>query len=281
MQEGLLVTDVDNTVFDWMGIWSRATEAMLAVLETETGRGRAHWHHLLRHVHARRKVRECPTVLEDLSGDTGWAPFVERPMALTRAAAAYRRAWDTQLAPYDGMLATLAQLGEQGWRVVAYTESDASIAAARLVRMGFSGVISRVFGRASSAPAIHRDWSLVEIPARLPIAVDVVPRADLKPSANGLRDIAARCNTPLWRVAYLGDSLRDDVAMARGLGVRAMWAAYGATPLPQQRALLDAIVPWATAAAVDQAAVASAHPDAVVHRPRQLAEAVLAEAVAV
>lgn len=111
MHEGLLVTDVDNTLFDWVGTWACAFDAMLCVLENETGRNRKYWRRLLRNVHVRRKAIECPTALEDLSGDTGFAPSIDRPMVLARAAAA------------------------------------------RLVRMGLSGIVTRVFGRASSPPA--------------------------------------------------------------------------------------------------------------------------------
>jgi phosphoglycolate phosphatase len=174
-------------------------------------------------------------------------------------------------------MSALAQLGEHGWRVVAYTESDASIAAARLVRMGFSGIVTRVFGRASSPPALNREWSLVDIPSRMPINVDLVPHADLKPNPCGLRDIAARCGTPLWRTVYVGDNLWKDVAMARPLGVHTVWAAYGVQRLPEHSALVDSVAPWAPAdLATERAATAaSVRPDVTIDTPRQLVEAVL------
>lgn len=279
MHEGLLVTDVDNTVFDWVATWARAFEAMVSVLEADTGRSREYWLRLLRNVHVRRKVLECPAALEDLSTIGGWAPFANRPDVLARAAAAYRRAWDRHLIPYDGILTTLAQLNAQGWRVVAYTESDASITAARLVRMGLASVVSRVFGRASSPPPLTRQWNLVDIPGRMPIAVDLVPRADLKPNPCGLRDIAGRCGTLLERTVYVGDSLWKDVAMARSLGVRTVWAAYGAPRLPHHAELIAYWSP-ADVARERSTTLATARPDVTVHEPRQLVDAVLGAPVA-
>lgn len=283
MHEGLLVTDVDNTLFDWVGTWARAFDAMVAVLESETGRSREYWLRLLRNVHVRRKALECAGALEDLSTIGDWAPFSDRPGVLTHAAAAYRRAWDKYLMPYDGVLSTLVQLGEQGWRVVAYTESDASITAARLMRMGLAGVVSCVFGRTSSAPALTRQWNLVEIPTRMPIAVDLIPREDLKPNPCGLRDIAVRCGMSLDRTTYVGDNLWNDVVMARSLPVRTVWAAYGTRRLAQHSELVDAVAPWTRADVETErtTTVAAARPDFTINDPRQLADAVLAAPVAV
>jgi phosphoglycolate phosphatase len=283
MHEGLLVTDVDNTLFDWVGTWARAFDAMVAVLESETGRSREYWLQLLRNVHVRRKALECSGALEDLATVGGWAPLSDRPLVLTHAAAAYRRAWDKYLMPYDGILPTLVQLGEQGWRVVAYTESDASITAARLLRMGLAGVVQCVFGRASSPPALTRQWNLVEIPTRMPIAVDLIPRDDLKPNPCGLRDIAARCGMPLDRTVYVGDNLWNDVAMARVLCVRTVWAAYGTRRLPNHTKLVEAVAHWSPADVETErnTTVASARPDFTINDPRELAEAVLAAPVGV
>jgi phosphoglycolate phosphatase len=277
MHVGLLVTDVDNTLFDWVATWARAFDAMVSVLETDTGRSREYWLRLMRNVHVRRKTIECPAALEDLSAMGGWAPASDRPQILTRAAAAYRRVWDKHLMPYDGVLPTLAQLSTQGWQVVAYSESDASITAARLMRMGFSSVVSRVFGRASSPPALTRQWNLVDIPTRMPIAVDLVPRADLKPNPCGLHDIAVRSGMPLERTVYVGDNLWQDVAMARSLGVQSVWAAYGAKRLPQHTELIESVAHWTPAdvASERNTTTATARPDFTVDDPRQLADAVL------
>jgi phosphoglycolate phosphatase-like HAD superfamily hydrolase len=125
----------------------------------------SHCCELLRNVHIRRRSLECATMLEDLASDTAWAPFVDRPEILARTANAYRRHWDAHLAPYDGIRDSLARLSEKGWQIVAYTESDATVTATRLARMGFTGVVTQVFGRAPFAHPTRREWALVDVPA--------------------------------------------------------------------------------------------------------------------
>jgi FMN phosphatase YigB (HAD superfamily) len=276
---GLLVLDVDNTIYDWLAIWARAFGAMTQVLVAETGRDATYWRAAIRDVHVRRHALECSAALEDLAADSAWQPFRGREeTALTRAAGAYRRAWDTHLAPYDGIRASLIRLAENGWRVVAYTESDAAIAACRLSRMGLAGVIPRVFGRAPLSTPTRREWTLVEMPTRLAIAIDHVPRADLKPNPGGLHDIVARCDTPLWRTVYVGDNRWTDIAMAQRLGVRALWAEYGTTRRREHVELLARVTQWSPNDASEERASSTdtVTPDVTLRTASDLVDAVAA-----
>lgn len=280
---GLLIIDVDNTIYDWIGIWARAFDAMTRLLAEETGRDVFFWRATLRDVHIRRRTLECPGALEDLAAVSKWAPFAGREHVLTRAAGVYRRTWDTQLAPYDGIRDALVRLTGQGWRVVAYTESDAAVAATRLSRMGLAGLIPRVFGRARFSAPAHRDRSLVEIPARLPLAIDQVPRLDMKPNPAGLRDIVARCGNAPWRTVYVGDDLWTDVVMAHQAGVRALWAKYGAAHRTEHVELLESVTHWSPAdlAAARAASAIDVTPEATLHDATELADAVIAMPAAI
>lgn len=282
-QLDLLVIDVDNTIFDFVGIWARAFESMIAILATETGREQAYWHKALREVHVRRHAIECPAALEDLSADADWAAPFKETHVLTHAASAYRRAWDTHLASFDGVRESLVRLTEHGWRIAAYTESDASIAATRLARLGLAGVIPRVFGRAPFSPPARREWALVEMPPRLPVAIDLIPRSDLKPNPTGLHDIVARCGGSVGRTVYVGDDLWKDVAMAQRLGMRALWAAYGTTRKAADAALLEHVAHWSAAevAAERAASPAQVRPDITLHAGTELADGVATMVTAV
>jgi phosphoglycolate phosphatase len=273
----LLVLDVDNTIYDWIGIWARALGAMTSVMTHEIGRTPEYWYAAMREVHIRRHAVECPGALDDLAAERSWLPFVGRETLLARAAAAYRRVWDAQLAPYDGVREALVRLNSLGWRIVAYTESDAAVTATRLTRMGLAGLIPRVFGRAPfSAP--RREWALVQVPARVPIAIDQVPRHDMKPNPAGLRSIVLRCGGELAHTVYAGDSLVNDVVMAQRLGVRAVWAQYGTKCRAEHVELLDRVAYWSTAdVAEERAPKPETHtPDAVAADGGGLFEAIAA-----
>jgi phosphoglycolate phosphatase len=277
----LLVLDADNTIYDWVGIWARAFDAMTSVIAHQTGRDRDYWLDAFREVHIRRRSLECPAALEDLAADRCWAPFSGRESVLAQAAYAYRRVWDAQLAPYDGVRDALVRLASLGWQIVVYSESDAATTAARLTRMGLAGLIPRVFGRAPFSQPLRREWTLVQSPARLPITIDQVPRHDMKPNPAGLRDIVVRCNGSLAHTVYTGDNLAKDVLMAQRLGVRALWANYGTARRPEHAALLDRVAHWSAADVAEERAVTSqsAIPDAVLSDGASLFDAVAAVTV--
>jgi phosphoglycolate phosphatase len=279
---GLLVTDVDNTIYDWIGTWARACNAMVHVLAVETARPPSQWLALLRKVNTRRGALECPSALEDLSTEGRWTPHPRQAEILSRAAAAYRSAWDTHLTPYDGVRDSLRRLTTKDWRIVAYTESDAAITAVRLTRLGLAGTIGRVFGRSALPSPAHREWALVDTRAHVPIAVDLIPRSDMKPNPRGLRDIAARCGVPLSRTIFVGDNLWKDVAMAQRLGVAALWAAYGTTRVAADQELVDALAHWSPADVVEEdAARTRITPDRTLHTASEIANAVLTAPVAI
>jgi phosphoglycolate phosphatase len=254
----LVVTDVDNTIFDWVGIWAHAFQALIAELARRTGSTPSACLAACRDVHLRRGATECPGLLEDLASHDA-LPGLDTP-TLSRVAEVYRRSWDVRLAPYRGVRETLASLAGRGIAVVAYTESDASVAAARLTRMGLAGVIRRVFGRAASTAATRPDWNLVQACSRSPIAVDFIAVQDSKPNPLGLRQILSRLAIPPDRTLYLGDNLWKDVAMAQRLGVNALWAAYGCERQPRHLELLNHVAHWA---AHDLSAERAATPESV------------------
>jgi phosphoglycolate phosphatase-like HAD superfamily hydrolase len=280
---GLLIVDVDNTIYDWLGIWARAFGAMTHTLATDTASDVPYWHAALRSVHIRRHALECPGALADLQNDASWTIAVTRDRVLARAAYVYRRIWDTHLTPYEGVREALVRLTENGWRIVAYSESDAAVTAARLCRMGLAGVIPRVFGRAPFSAPVRREWSLVEMPARLPIAIDHVPRADMKPNPAGLRGIVSRCGGTTSRTVYAGDNLRKDIAMAQRLGVRALWAKYGTTRHTEHADLLASVGHWSPADVLQEreAAMSNITPDATLETASELAHATSARCVEV
>ena len=241
LRTDLVVLDVDNTLFDWVRIWSGAFDAMIQSLVAQTDVAAVEWLARVRAVHVRRGMVECATVLEDLALSPAWPAGVDAAVVVPRAVAAYRRYWDVHLAPYPGVREMLTGLALRGVQVVAYTESDAAIAAARLTRLGLAGVIRKVFGRATSHTGARREWSLVPLAARSPIAIDVIPQQDTKPNPLGLRSILARCGVDSAHAVYVGDDVATDIAMARPLGVRAFWAAYGAERQPHDIERLEQV----------------------------------------
>lgn len=272
----LVVTDVDNTVYDWVAIWAGAFDALIRTLVQRTGRQAADWLATARAVHVRRTTTECPSLLPDMAASPDWPASADPRLVMPSAASAYRNYWDHHLVPYPGIRAALVRLHEQGCVIVAYTEGDATIAAARLARLGLAGVIRCVFGRPPSTGALDPSCSLVTTLRGGPIAVDFIPREDAKPHPAGLRSIIARLGGVPHRTIHLGDNLWKDVSMARMLGVPAFWARYGTRRVPEHVQLLERVAHWSAGdiALERRVTPATAPPDVTLDDAAELADAV-------
>jgi FMN phosphatase YigB (HAD superfamily) len=228
----LIVTDIDNTIYDWVGVWAAAIRALLQTLADLSDRPIEYWVKAARPVHARRGATECPSLLSDMAASATWPPSLDASRILPRAAAVYRDHWDRALTPYPGVRDALTELAARGHSIVGYTESDVSIASCRLARLGLSGVIRRVFGRPALPHATIEGTSLVDVSPGCSIATDFIPREDIKPNPAGLHTILSHCGKSARDALYVGDNLCKDVAMANRLGVASCWARYGTARAP-------------------------------------------------
>jgi phosphoglycolate phosphatase len=278
----LVVTDVDNTLYDWVSLWAGAFDAMIRTLADKTDRGAEQWLTAAHAVHVRRSATECPSLLCDMASSATWPAGIDPSRVLPAAAAAYRGYWDHHLTTYPGVREALTHLTERGHVVVAYTEGDVSIAANRIARLGLAGVIRRVFGRAPLPAPAQPAWCTVGSSHTCPIAVDFIPRDDNKPNPTGLRTIIAHCDSTPIQSVYVGDNLWKDVLMAQALGTRAFWARYGTARDPAHMALLARVAPWRPehVAAERRATADTVHPDAVLDDPRDLPAVVAKRALA-
>ena len=279
----LVVTDVDNTVYDWVRLWAGAFDAMLRTLVAATGRSRDYWMQAAQAVHVRRGALECPSLLCDIADASTWPPGLDASQVLPAAAAAYRHYWDRHLTTYAGMRESLTTVAEQGHVVVAYTEGDVAIAATRLARLGLAGVIRRVFGRAPLPSAREPSWCTVSVLRACPISMDFIPREDSKPNPTGLRTIITRCGAVPENTVYVGDHLWRDVVMAKTLGAGALWARYGTATDAADVATLERVVHWNShdVAAEINGARHSVSPDAVLDDARGIAHVVTQRAMTV
>jgi FMN phosphatase YigB (HAD superfamily) len=249
----------------------------------KTDRGAEQWIKAAHAVHVRRSATECPSLLSDMAAAATWPLAIDASRVLPAAAAAYRDYWDHHLTTYPGLREALTDLAQQGHVVVAYTEGDVSIAAARLTRLGLAGVIRRVFGRPPLPTSPDPTWCTVGPARNGPIAMDFIPREDSKPNPTGLRTIVSLCDSSPQRTVYVGDNLWKDVVMAQTLGAGAFWAEYGAARNPEHVALLDRVAHWAAhdVSAERKATAASVKPDAILHKAAELSDAIARRAMAV
>lgn len=245
----VLITDLDNTIWDWFHAWHTSFTSMLDRLEQISGVPASTLEPEIRAVHQRRGTSEYSYLLNELpslqhaAGDT--APLVKYDEAIHEMNSA--RLANTQL--YPGVASTLQILRNKGVLIVAYTESIAYWTEWRIKNTGLDGIIDILY----SAPDhdLPLGVSFQDIRKMEPEAYGLkrtvhrhVPKGAIKPNAAILRSILADCARAPRDALYVGDSLMKDIVMAQRAGVRNAYAKYGESQHRAEYSLLQRVSHW-------------------------------------
>ncbi|MEM6996500.1 MAG: HAD family hydrolase, partial [Myxococcota bacterium] len=246
----LVITDLDNTLYDWVAWYASALGAMVGRACDVLGCDEAALLGQLRDAYAARGSVEEPRALLEL-------PIVRDRFADRHAAAralepaleAFIRPGQGTLRAYPGAVESLARLAALGVPVVGHTESTPANAVRRLRRLGLDGRLAALFAGASHRPrSDERDGPLPGAVSPPPdFAVHQLGPELAKPDPATVMEICAHMQVPPGAVLYVGDNLDRDVAMARRAGAWAAWARFGTQHAPQDWARLVRITHWSAA----------------------------------
>jgi phosphoglycolate phosphatase len=249
----VVVTDMDNTLFDWLEMWRTAFGAMLDRLIADSGVPRETLEEELSAVHRAHGTTEYAFAIQALPSLRARHPGEDLAARYAGAIEAYRGARRATLRLYPGVLDTLTALRAAGTRVVAYTESRAFHASYRARALGLDGVLDALY-----SPPDHA----------LPEGMSLAELRRYPPERYGLRHTAHRhTREGVWKpdaavlldllrgdlgiepaeAVYVGDSLTKDVAMAQAAGVVDVFARYGDVRARTGYELLRRVSHWTPA----------------------------------
>jgi FMN phosphatase YigB (HAD superfamily) len=224
----LLITDLDNTLYDWVTFYAHAFSAMVDALVPLVGASREELLDDFREVHRRVGSSEHPWAALELAcvrarwPDASSAAIKEK---LDPALHAFNSARKKHLHLYDTVEATLAALADRGVLLVGHTEAIEVNAASRLNRLG---ILDRFRHLYVLEHVLSPHPLGIEPTFRAPPGkITTVPKRERKPNPTLLQDICSRESVAPRDAVYVGDSLVRDVSMAREAGVTAVWARYG------------------------------------------------------
>lgn len=230
-----IITDLDNTLWDWLDIWHRPFAAMLDQLVRRSGLPRHQLEAEIRAVHQQHGTSEYAFVVEELPSLRRLHPGEDPTEVYASAIAAYRNARDEALKLYPGVYETLLSLRNKGCLLVAYTESMAFYTNYRLRKTGVDQLLDVLYSPADHELPRDRNEIRTRPPAHYELRRTIhrhTPPGELKPNPDVLRTILADLQVDAGESLYVGDSKEKDVAMAQAVGVLDVWAAYGP---PQRR----------------------------------------------
>lgn len=238
-QVDLVITDLDNTLYDWVTFFVPALDAMVGAACAILGTGEDELLDELRAVHQLQGSSEHPFALLEtklVSERFGEATPEERRRLLDPAFHAFNSARKRSLQLYPGVNETLDRLKAQGTPVVAYTDARPANSLFRILRLGLLPLLRRLYAPRHPQAELNLPRPGSEVPEDF---VFLLPAADRKPNPQAVLDICRRYGVPAERTLFVGDSLSRDVMMARQAGAISAWARYGTEVDP---ALWDRLV---------------------------------------
>ncbi|MCG2807350.1 MAG: HAD hydrolase-like protein [Coriobacteriia bacterium] len=219
----LVITDLDNTTWDWLAAWYAAFDAMVEVIVSKSGLTRDRIETDMQAVFRHYGTSEYANVIEETQCLLDLHPGENLSEVYAEAVEEKRPVRRQALALYPDVMDTLVAIRERGCRIVAYTESMEYYSMIRMKKLRLDGIIDVLY-----SPADHE---LAEGYTRSEgfdrTRQEYTPAGELKPNRQLLLDIIADQGVDCRHVIYVGDKLLKDIKMAQDAGVMDVFAAYG------------------------------------------------------
>lgn len=245
----VLITDVDNTLFDWFGVWHASFRAMLDQIVLISGINEEILIPEIKKIHQSHMTSEYAFLIEEIPSLQQKYSGANLLEIFDPAIQAYRAARRAKLTLYDGVADTLIELKRRGVLIMAYTESQAFYTSYRFQKLNLDGLVDFLFSPPDhEVPNNTTRMSIRSKPARsydlLHTQRRETPKGEMKPNPTLLKDIISSVGADRSQVIYVGDSRFKDVAMAQDAGVMDVLANYGESHRKEEYKLLVDVTHW-------------------------------------
>jgi FMN phosphatase YigB (HAD superfamily) len=244
-----LITDLDNTLFDWADIWYKCFSAMLDEIVRISGLPRETLIPEIQAIHQKYGTSEYSFLIEELPSLRPLLKGKQATEMFAPAIEAYREQRRQNLKLFPTVAETLLKIKGRGTRIIGYTESMGFYSNYRIRRLGLDGVLDYVFcpedhvlppgmtpEKLRAYPASHYELRYTK---QL-----FTPKGSKKPDTVVLNAIISDLGLAKSDCVYVGDNLAKDVAMAADCGVADAWAEYGQAHKRPEYKLLQDVTHW-------------------------------------
>ncbi|KAA5599174.1 HAD family hydrolase [Blastochloris sulfoviridis] len=252
MSKKVLITDLDNTLFDWVDVWYSCFSAMLQEICDISGLSADELKPEIRKVHQRHGTSEYSFLIEELPLLKQFFPDKDLLEVFRPAIERYRAERARTLRLYSGVADTLLIVKGSGALIIGYTESMAFYSNYRVRKLGLDGVIDKIFSpKDHDIPkALSREDIRKYPSSRYEFRYTQhhhTPAGSLKPDPDVLKEIVGTLGVGVSECVYVGDSLHKDIAMAQDAGVMDVYAEYGKAQHTSAYQLLREVTHWSDA----------------------------------
>jgi phosphoglycolate phosphatase len=246
LKKRVLITDLDNTLFDWFTIWYESFSSMMKKASVISGVPLEKLYEEAKPIHQLHGTAEYAFVLENLP--SLMTKFGDRENLLKQldpAIHAARSARKTHLKLYPGVYDTLSILRASRVKIVAYTESKEWYTKNRLKKLGLDFFIDHLYSPEDhSVPISDEDRTTIKFEN---MESFFTPSNEKKPNPKLLLDIIEKIDAKPEDCIYVGDSELRDINMACDAGVTSVFAKYGGKHFSDQKEgyeLLRKVTHW-------------------------------------
>lgn len=244
-----VITDMDNTLYNWVEMWYQSFSAMLQELIAVSGIDQATLEAEIRQVYQKHGTSEYRFLIQELPS-LKVQQFGENSIERYQSAIqAYEEACKGSLCFYPLVMETLEEIKARGCQIVAYTESMAYYTLLRVKNLHLDGLLDYVFSPSDhdtplsgTAGEIHQYSSEYLAPKRT--IHRNIPLGELKPNPKVLLDIIVDVGASVNQTIYVGDNLMKDIAMAQSASVTDVLAKYGEAQQTEAYQLLRRVSHW-------------------------------------
>lgn len=213
----LIITDLDDTLYDWLGFFIPSFYTMVDELIKITGINKDTILKEFKEKHQEYGSVEYPFVtlkLPSIQRKYNLLSDEELKIVLGEAFHKFNSIRKQRLQLYAGVDETLKLIYEKGITIIGYTESSQENGFYRLKKLGIDKYFKHVYASKS------------KFQSNFPLDGKVMTVETKKPDKNVLLSICARENCNPDEAIYIGDSLTKDVYMAGKAGITSVWVNY-------------------------------------------------------
>ncbi|HGN0381164.1 TPA: HAD family hydrolase [Proteus mirabilis] len=242
----LLITDLDNTLYDWVTFYSLSFRAMAEELSKEIKVPLDILLSEYKVVHQKFGNSEKPFATLELPSvisyfGTNNKVFLQKKLTSVFSAFSLKRNQTLKL--YPTVWNTLKTLREQGVKIVGHTEALEFNSLYRLYKLDVIDFFDHLY-TLEDTHNLHPDPKNAKI---IPLRDDFIIRlshSESKPNPKLLEHICFTEGVDIKDTVYVGDSITKDISMAKSIGMKAVWAYYGRQFSPELWNILVKITHW-------------------------------------
>ncbi|WP_407215582.1 HAD family hydrolase [Enterobacter hormaechei] len=241
----LLITDLDNTLYDWVSFYSQSFSAMAEELSKEINVPLDILLSEYKVIHQRFGNSEKPFATLELPSVISYFGTNDKILLqkkLTRVFSAFSSKRNHTLKLYPTVRDTLNILRERGVKIVGHTESLEYNSLYRLYKLDVIDFFDHLY--TIDNHNLHPNPKNAKV---ISVKDDFIIRlssAESKPNPKLLEHICLTENVDIKDAVYVGDSITKDISMAKSIGMKAVWARYGRQFAPELWEILVKITHW-------------------------------------